>query len=63
MNFNVVLTLKYHNEIHSSLTGPNIYIYIYIYIYQPLRSGRIWHRVNFLAEFNRFEFRVFLLLD
>ena len=23
---------------------------------QPLRSGRIWHKVNFLAEFNRFEF-------
>ena len=32
-------------------------------IYQPLRSGRIWHKVNFLAEFNRFEFRAFLLLD
>ena len=32
------------------------------HIYQPLRSGRIWHSVNFLAKFNRFEFRVFLLL-
>ena len=32
-------------------------------IYQPLRSGRILHKVNFEAEFNRFEFRVFLLLD
>ena len=32
-------------------------------IYQPLRSGRIWHKVNFLAEFNRFKFRVSLLLD
>ena len=36
-------------------------------IYQPLRSGRIWHKVNFYAEFDRFEenfeFRVFLLLD
>ena len=30
---------------------------------QPLRSGRIWHKVNFQVEFNRFEFRVFLLLD
>ena len=30
---------------------------------QLLRSGRIWHKVNFEAEFNRFEFRVFLLLD
>ena len=27
-------------------------------IYQPLRSGRIWHKVNFLAEFNRFQFGV-----
>ena len=33
------------------------------HIYQPLSSDRIWHKVNFLAEFNRFEFRVFLLLD
>ena len=31
------------------------------HIYQPLRSGRIWHKVK--AGFNRFEFRVFLLLD
>ena len=51
-----------------TLTGYYWYIYIYIYIhtyiYQPLRSGRIWHKVNFFkAEFNRFEFRVFLLLD
>ena len=30
---------------------------------QPLRSSRIWHKVNFKAEFNRFEFRFFLLLD
>ena len=28
------------------------------HIYQPLRSGRIWHKVNFSAEFNRFDFRV-----
>ena len=26
---------------------------------QPIRSCRIWHKVNFEAEFNRFEFRVF----
>ena len=32
-------------------------------IYQPLHSGRIWHKVNFWAEFIRFEFRVLLLLD
>ena len=36
---------------------------IHIHIYQPLNSGRIWHKVHFQAEFNRFEFRVFLLLD
>ena len=36
------------------------------HIYQPLRSGRMWHKVKFsffLAEFNKFQFRVFLLLD
>ena len=38
-------------------------IWYHIHIYQPLRSDRIWHKVNFYAEFNRFEFRVFLLLD
>ena len=32
-------------------------------IHQPLCSGRIWQKVNFYAEFYRFEFRVFLLLD
>ena len=32
-------------------------------IYQPLRSGRIWHKVKFLSGVNRFEFKVFLLLD
>ena len=30
---------------------------------QTLRKSRIWHKVNFLAEFNCFEFRVFLLLE
>ena len=38
-------------------------VIIHIHIYQPLHSGRIWDKVNFQAEFNRFEFRVFLLLD
>ena len=33
------------------------------HIYQPLRSGRIWHKVNFQADFNRFQFRVFPFLD
>ena len=27
-----------------------IYIYIYIYVYQPLGSGRIWQKVNFLKQ-------------
>ena len=37
---------------------------IMILFTQPLRSGRIWHKVNFFkAEFNRFEFRVFFLLS
>ena len=34
-----------------------------IHIYQPLRSGRIRHKVSFKAEFNRLEFRVLLLLN
>ena len=34
-----------------------------IHNYQPLRSGRIWHKVDFSAKFNRFEFKVSLLLD
>ena len=33
-------------------------------IYQPLRSDRIWHKVNFFKRsLTGFEFRVFLLLD
>ena len=39
------------------------YSKLFIIFTQPLRSGRIWHKVNFYAEFNRFEFRVFLLLE
>ena len=48
------------NPIDTNLYICNIYD---LYIYQPLRSGRKWHKVNFLVDFNRFEFRVFLLLD
>ena len=41
-----------------------VWFYMCVYIFtQPLHSGRIWHKVNFLAEFNRFQFRVFPLLD
>ena len=39
------------------------YSKLYPIFTQPLRSGRIWHKVNFYAEFNRFEFRVFPLLN
>ena len=40
-----------------------LFVKLLYHIYQPLRTGRIWLKVNFWAEFNRFEFRVFLLLD
>ena len=40
-----------------------VYVHLLILFTNPLRSGRIWHKVNFQVEFNRFEFRVFLLLD
>ena len=30
---------------------------------QPLIASRISHKVNFYAEFNRFDFRLFLLLE
>ena len=32
-------------------------------IYQPLNTGRMWHKVSFKVEFNKFEFSVFILLD
>ena len=43
------------NEIKMILLSPSLYLYtymfVYIYIYilftQPLRSGRIWHKVSF----------------
>ena len=39
-------------------------IWLFIIFTQHLRSGRIWRKVNFFkAGFNRFELRVFLLLD
>ena len=34
-----------------------------ILFYLLLRTGRMWDKVNFLVKFNKFEFRVFLLLD
>ena len=32
-----------------------------VYIYQLLRTSKMWLKVNFSAEFNWFEFSVFLL--
>ena len=47
-----------------------VFIYIYIYVcvcvcvcvcvYQHICTSRIWHKVKFYAEINRFEFRAFL---
>ena len=46
-----------------ALSDQRITMRNHIIFTQPLRSGRIWHKVNFSAEFDRFEFRVFFLLD
>ena len=46
----------------SFLNTERILAVSYNHIYQPLRSGRIWHKVNFYVEFNMLEFRVSLLL-
>ena len=32
-------------------------------VHQPLRMDRVWHNVNILVEYIRFEFRIVLLLD
>ena len=39
-----------------------IYIYIYIYTH-PSTTSRMQHKLNFYAEFNRFDFWVFFLLN
>ena len=52
---------------NSGFTGLNtvlyIYIYIYIYILPTPTHGYDVSQGQFLSEVNRFEFRVFLLLD
>ena len=40
-----------------------VYMQACVYIYLLMRMSRIQHQVNFQMKFNRFEFRVFLLLD
>ena len=42
---------------------PTLYVYLFMYIFQPLHMSKMWQKVHFPAEFNRFEFRVFLLQD
>ena len=49
----VIFTCYHHH--HHQLDRP-----ILVPPSQPLRSGRIWHKVDMKAKFNRFEFRVFL---
>ena len=34
-----------------------------IYLFNSHRTRRSWYKVNFSAEFKRFEFRAFILLD
>ena len=46
---------KYLKMQHALFNSSYMFSYFLSYpIYQPLRSGRIWHKVNFKAEFNRF---------
>ena len=51
-----------HTHTHTH-THIYIYIYIYIYICQPVSTGRMRHKVNFLTEFNSFKFRFFRLVS
>ena len=40
----------------------NTFVTVYVFT-QPLCMNRMWNKVNFWVELNRFEFRAFLLLD
>ena len=57
-------TTHTHTHTHTHIyTHTYIYIYIYIYIYtNPSKRAGCVTRTSFM-QFNRFEFRVFLLLD
>ena len=56
----VSIFAKIYIYIHICKHHAYIYIYIYIYIYShPLRTRRMWHKDNFLVEFNWLEVRVF----
>ena len=47
-----------------SIPYPSVFVsYIYIYIYPNPLLGQDMTQGQFLAEFNLFDFRVFLLLD
>ena len=52
--------LIYTLSLYKMFSGAHTFINVFT---QPLRSGRVRHKVNLLGEFNRFEVRVFLLLD
>ena len=48
---NKILIRHFIHNIHWDLFASPIYIYIYrSHIYQPLRSGRIWHKVKFFKR-------------
>ena len=61
------ITIKWNaNNVFQDLNltiMPHIGMYVYVYIYLPFRMSSIQHKVNFSAEYNRFEFRIFLLPD
>ena len=54
----IYIYIDVHGHAH---THTHTYIYIYMYIFMNLPT--LPHEVNFLADFNRFEFMIFLLLD
>ena len=46
-----------------TVSKETVEIVVGVYIYQPFRTGKIWHKVDFYAEFNRFDFRDFILQE
>ena len=54
---------KRKKTLYLSYMSIHKHMYMHECIDQGLHSSRVWHRVSFLKDFNRFEFRVFLFLD
>ena len=57
-------------SIYLSITHTHIYVCACVcgcvlecVITQPLRTNRMWYKVNFSAKFNRFKFSVFFLIE